>query len=90
MLNKKKKRGRKKLKNPLNSELSSLYLNFSVINLDKKEIGKVVSVINYGASDILIFKNTENKELMIPLTDNAVLRINNDSKEIVINEEYST
>jgi len=90
MLNKKKKRCRKKLKNPLNSKLSSLYLNFSVINLDKKEIGKVVSVINYGASDILIFKNTENKELMIPLTDNAVLRINNDSKEIVINEEYST
>lgn len=89
MLNK-KKRGRKKLKNPLNSELSSLYLNFSVINLDKKEIGKVVSVINYGASDILIFKNTEDEELMIPLTDNAVLRINNDSKEIVINEEYST
>jgi len=90
MLCKKKKRGRRKLKNPLNSELSSLYLNFSVINLDKKEIGKVVSVINYGASDILIFKNTENEELMIPLTDNAVLRINNDSKEIVINEEYST
>ena len=89
MLNK-KKRGRKKLKSPLNSELSSLYLNFSVINLDKKEIGKVVSVINYGASDILIFKNTEDEELMIPLTDNAVLRINNDSKEIVINEEYST
>ncbi len=90
MLNKIKKRCRKKLKNPLNSELSSLYLNFSVINLDKKEIGKVVSVINYGASNILIFKNTENEELMIPLTDNAVLRINNDSKEIVINEEYST
>ena len=90
MLCKKKKRGRRKLKNPLNFDLSNLYLNFSVVNLDKKEIGKVVSVINYGASDILIFKNTENEELMIPLTDNAVLRINNDSKEIVINEEYST
>ena len=87
---KKRKTHRRRLKNPLNEKLSELYFGFIIKNSDDKFVGNILSVINYGASDILIFRNLENKELMIPLTDLAILRIDTTNKEIMIDEEYAT
>ena len=71
-------------------ELSEVYFNFKIKNFENEYIGDVLSVVNYGASDILIFASLENKEFMIPLISTAILKIDNENKEIIINEEYAT
>jgi len=86
---KKRRSHRKKLKNPLNTNLSNFYFNFKVLNSNNENIGYVFSVINYGASDILII-TTEDRELMLPLIDDAIIKVDMQKKLIFINEEYAT
>ncbi|MDR2933946.1 MAG: hypothetical protein LBU68_01540 [Rickettsiales bacterium] len=94
----KKPNGRKRVKNPLNSVMAEKYIGFEIIGSDCKKIGLVVSVVNYGASDIIIANSLDiisldskkqSKEFMIPMTPNAILNINEQQKTITINEEFA-
>ncbi len=47
-------------------------------------IGKVIDVVNYGASDILIIKSAQGKEIMIPFVDEFIKEIDSENKTIKI------
>lgn len=46
--------------------------------------GKVVDVINLGASDIYVVKNNKNQEIMIPAIPEIVLKIDMEAEDIKI------
>jgi len=59
------------------------YVNFSCF-LDEK-IGVVVDVNNYGSKDIMTIKG--NTEIMLPIIDNLIKKVDIDKKEIYFDKE---
>ncbi|QVK18946.1 ribosome maturation factor RimM [Mycoplasmatota bacterium] len=57
--------------------------NCSVYHEDQL-IGKVVDVVNYGASDILIIQDEKNKEVMIPFVNDFILEVDTEKRKIQI------
>lgn len=51
---------------------------------DEKNIGKVKDVVNYGASDILVIKKNNDKEIMIPFVDEFIKDVDKENKKIYI------
>lgn len=47
-------------------------------------IGKVVDIVNYGASDILIIHDNNNKEVMIPFVNEFIVDVDTENKKIQI------
>ena len=54
----------------------------SVINLQGTELGEVVNLFETGANDVLVVKGE--KERLIPFTKFAVLEVDLDSKNIIV------
>ena len=54
----------------------------SVINLQRTELGEVVNLFETGANDVLVVKGE--KERLIPFTKFAVLEVDLDSKNIIV------
>lgn len=52
---------------------------------EDKNLGIVVDVVNYGASDILVIKTKQNKEIMIPFVDDFIIDVDTENKKIYIN-----
>lgn len=68
-------------------ELDEFYYHELIDSLVYNEdnlVGKVIDVVNYGASDILIIRNEDNKEIMIPFVDEFVKEIDSKNKKIHI------
>ena len=59
------------------------YVNFTCF-LDN-EIGRVVDVNNYGSTDIITIKG--DKEIMIPVIDGLITKVDADKKEIYFDKE---
>lgn len=91
-----RKHKRKKLKNPLNQELTDLYSGFTIKNENNIKIASVIDVLNFGSSDILhilpvefeAISNGKDNSLMVPIIENAIINIDEKEKVIIINEEY--
>jgi|SRR5690554_4449833 len=54
------------------------------VSYNEKIIGKVIDVVNYGASDILVIKDINNNEIMIPFVDDFIKDVDKQSKKIYI------
>ncbi|HEY8364545.1 MAG TPA: ribosome maturation factor RimM [Haloplasmataceae bacterium] len=52
---------------------------------DNKYVGKVVDIVNYGASDILVVRNEDNQENMIPFVNDFIIDVDIENKRIDIN-----
>lgn len=61
-------------------------IGLTVFSENTTILGKVVSVENFGAGDILACRAENYKSFMIPLTDDAVVSIDLDEKRIIISE----
>ena len=53
-----------------------------VFNLDNEPLGKVTSLIETGANDVLVVKG--NRERLIPYTKNAVKHVDLDNGKITV------
>ncbi len=49
---------------------------------DDKELGKISDVFNTGAADIYAVSRPQNKDLLIPVTDETVLRVDIENKRV--------
>lgn len=61
-------------------------IGLTVFSENTTILGKVVSVENFGAGDILECRAENYKSFMIPLTDDAVVSIDLDEKRIIISD----
>lgn len=61
-------------------------IGLTVFSENTTILGKVVSVENFGAGDILECRAENYKSFMIPLTDDAVVSIDLDEDRIIISE----
>jgi 16S rRNA processing protein RimM len=59
-------------------------IGFTVINDSSGIIGKVTTVQNYGAGDILFVKDIAEKETLIPFDSNHILKVDEEKREISI------
>ena len=59
-------------------------IGFRVIMINGKKIGNVMSVKNFGASDLLETK-INNKTFYIPMNKDNLVSVNLDKKEIIVN-----
>jgi len=55
-----------------------------VINLNNKELGKVIGLLETGANDVLRVHNKEKKEILIPFIEQAIIKVNLESSQIVV------
>jgi 16S rRNA processing protein RimM len=56
-----------------------------VLTTEGAPVGRVVSVLDYGAAPLLAVKDQENRELLIPLTLSICIEIDVANKRIVVN-----
>ena len=63
-------------------------INCKVLDTNNNVLGKVKSVLNYGAGDFLEIILTNNKEATLPFNKNSVLDINIKEKFIIIKEQH--
>ncbi|MBN2779885.1 MAG: 16S rRNA processing protein RimM [Alphaproteobacteria bacterium] len=61
-------------------------IGMNVVDLNKKPVGIINAVQNFGASDILEIKNTNGKKQLISFNDDAVKEIN--KQEVIIDTEH--
>ena len=59
-------------------------IDCSIFMLNGKKIGNVVSVEDFGASDLLVTK-INNKTFYIPMNKDNLVSVNLDKKEIIVN-----
>ena len=58
---------------------------FQVIDKQKGEIGIVKSVLDFPAQAVLQINSIQNKEILIPITDNIIINVDRNNKTISIN-----
>ena len=68
-------------KNP--KKVSQLLINLFVKTNDGKNIGKVISVQNYGSSDLLEIRKKNAKDYFIPISENTIKKIDLIKKIII-------
>lgn len=58
-------------------------VGFTVIDVNYGEIGELVQVIDFSANPLLQIQNTKlNKEVLLPLTNDLVQKVNRENKEL--------
>jgi 16S rRNA processing protein RimM len=57
----------------------------TVMTKDEKEIGVIKDIVNYGASDIIVVENLEQKEVMIPFVEDFIEEVDLETRTVVIN-----
>ena len=55
-----------------------------VINLNNEDLGKVIGLLETGANDVLRVLNEEQKEILIPFIEQAIIKVNLDNSQIVV------
>ena len=76
---------RKLLSIPEDEYMISDLIDSTVYSEDGLEIGKLVSVENYGATDLFVIKQY-GREYIIPFIKDIVIKVNANSKIIVVNK----
>lgn len=61
--------------------------NCSIYDEQQNFVGKVISVENYGATDILNIEETSGRQVSLPFLDSIFLSVNAKLKTIVCNKE---
>jgi 16S rRNA processing protein RimM len=59
-------------------------IGLTVITEDKKQLGKITSVMETGANDVYIIKDGPYGEILFPVTDDTVLEINTDEEYVLV------
>ncbi len=67
------------------NDAGSNYQGFSIIRDDGTMAGKVVKIVNYGASDILQCADADGADYMIPLIDDFIATVNKTEQTIILN-----
>ena len=55
--------------------------------IKKKKVGEIVDICNHGAGDYIIIQKQQN-EILVPLINEHVLKINLEKKFIKLNSRY--
>ena len=63
-------------------------INSKVFDTDNHLLGNVKAVLNYGAGDFLEIQLLNNKEATIPFNKDAILNINKEEQNIIINKNF--
>ena len=56
-----------------------------VINIEKKSLGKVVNIKNFGAGDLMEIINNDKKNFYIPMNENNLINVDINKKKILVN-----
>lgn len=59
-------------------------IDFDVIDSEKGLIGKIEKVLDYPAQPILQVLNSDNKEILIPIADDIVLKVDRKNKKMEV------
>lgn len=59
-------------------------IGLSVCSEENAVLGKIVSVENFGAGDILECKSEEYKTFMVPFTDDAIVSVDMEGERVII------
>lgn len=59
-------------------------VNFEVIDAEKGLIGKIEKVLDYPAQPILQVINPDNKEILIPISDDIIMEVDRKNKKIKV------
>ena len=60
-------------------------IGFEIIDKEKGNIGKVSQVLEHPTQAIFEITNSENKEILVPITDEIITKVNREKKSISIN-----
>ena len=61
-------------------------IGFKVVDLEGKEFGEVLSLANYGASDLLVIKQG-NTEYLVPYAEGWIEKVVAEEKKIIVTEQ---
>ena len=70
--------------NKLNQFYYHQLINLIIKTEDGKNIGKVISVQNFGSSDLLEIRKKNRKDFFIPISDSTVKKVDLDKKIIIV------
>ncbi len=59
-------------------------VNFEIVDKEKGNIGKIKRVLDYPTHAIFEVINTDGKEILIPITDEIIAKVNRENKTIEI------
>lgn len=59
-------------------------IDFDVIDSEKGLVGKIEKVLDYPAQPILQVLNSDNKEILIPIADDIVLKVDRKNKKMEV------
>lgn len=57
-------------------------IGYNIIDLDEREIGEIVFVRDTSSQDLFEIKNLEGKEILIPVIDEWIIKVNHSNKTI--------
>ena len=60
-------------------------IDCTVVNLNKKKLGKIVNIQNFGAGDLMEIQNNEKQKFYIPMNKDNLVNVNLTKKMIIVN-----
>jgi 16S rRNA processing protein RimM len=60
-------------------------IGFDLIDENFGVVGEIVAINDSTAQELFIVKNNENKEVLIPLIDEFLIKVDRDSRQIIVN-----